>query len=58
MGEIGEWIGRDEITGFQLVKSRNSGRTIKVADLVSDGPERERVISALKIRTKKIIGIM
>ena len=48
MGEIGEWIGRDEITGFQLVKSRNSGRTIKVADLVSDGPERERVISALK----------
>ena len=48
MEEIGEWLGKDETTGFELIKSRNSGRTLKVADLVSDGPEREKVISALK----------
>lgn len=48
MEEIGEWLGKDETTGFELIKSRNSGRILKVADLVSDGPEREKVISALK----------
>ena len=53
MDEIGEWLGTDEATGFQKIKSKNSGRIIKVADLVSDGPEREKVISALKDPNQK-----
>jgi superfamily II DNA or RNA helicase len=53
MEELGDWEGTDEATGFQKIKSKNSGRTIKVADLVSDGPEREKVITALKDSDQK-----
>ena len=48
MEELGDWQGTDDKTGFQLINSRKSGRTLKVADLVNDGPEREKVITALK----------
>src|SRR5690606_8821972 len=39
---IGEVIGREEQTGFDLVRLPD-GRVLKVADLVDDGPERELV---------------
>lgn len=49
---IGEVVGRDEQTGFDLVRLPD-GRVLKVADLVDDGPERDRVKAAL---TREIIG--
>lgn len=52
VGEIleimGEWQGKDPVTGFDLVKTKD-GRILKVADLVDDGPERHsKVLNALK----------
>lgn len=45
---LGEWLGTDPVTGFQLVK-RTDGRTLKIADLVDDDPnKRDRVAAALK----------
>lgn len=45
---LGEWLGTDPVTGFQLVK-RPDGRTLKIADLVDDDPnKRDRVSAALK----------
>jgi hypothetical protein len=50
---LGEWQGLDPDTGFQLVRTP-AGRTLKIADLVDDGPaRRDRVVSALKDRTQK-----
>ena len=50
---LGEWQGRDEVTGFQLVKTPE-GRVLKVADLVDDDPtKRDRVSSALKMPKAK-----
>jgi superfamily II DNA or RNA helicase len=49
---IGEVVGRDEQTGFDLVRL-SDGRVLKVADLVDDGPERDRVKAAL---TREIVG--
>jgi superfamily II DNA or RNA helicase len=45
---MGEWQGKDPLTGFDLVKAKD-GRTLKIADLVDDGPERHsKVLNALK----------
>jgi superfamily II DNA or RNA helicase len=57
VGEIlhamGEWKGKDPITGFDLVATAD-GRTLKVADLVDDGPERHsKVLTALKDPAQK-----
>jgi hypothetical protein len=38
--ELGEWQGVDPNTGFHLVKT-NSGKIIKVADLVDDDPKKK-----------------
>ncbi len=43
---IGTHVGREEATGFDLVKT-GDGRLLKVADLVDDGPGRDVVKSAL-----------
>lgn len=43
---IGEVVGREEDTGFDLVQLPD-GRVLKVADLVDNGPERDRVKAAL-----------
>lgn len=51
--ELGEWQGRDPDTGFQLVKTED-GRTLKVADLVDDGPERVQVADSLKDNNMKV----
>jgi superfamily II DNA or RNA helicase len=52
VGEIleimGEWHGKDPVTGFDLVKAKD-GRILKIADLVDDGPERHsKVLNTLK----------
>lgn len=49
LGTLGEWKGRDEITGFHLIELAD-GRILKVADLVddSDTARRSKVLSALK----------
>lgn len=43
---IGKHIGVEEGTGFDLIQTPD-GRTLKIADLVNDGPEREGVKAAL-----------
>lgn len=43
---IGEVVGREEDTGFDLVQLPD-GRVLKVADLVDNGPERDKVKAAL-----------
>jgi superfamily II DNA or RNA helicase len=48
LGAMGEWKGKDPFTGFDHVETAD-GRTLKVADLVDDGPERHsKVLTALK----------
>ena len=50
MGALGDWHGKDEKTGFDLIK-RTDGRILKVANLVDDErAKRDRVIAALKNR--------
>lgn len=45
---LGEWLGTDDVTGFQLVKT-STGRTLRIADLVDDEPiKREKVAAALR----------
>ncbi|MFD2741139.1 DEAD/DEAH box helicase [Sulfitobacter aestuarii] len=50
---IGEHVGRDEETGFDLVRRKSDGRILKVADLVNDNEERGGVKAAL---TREITG--
>jgi superfamily II DNA or RNA helicase len=51
--ELGEWEGRDPVTGFQLVKTPG-GRLLRIADLVDDDPaKRDRVTAALKDPAQK-----
>jgi superfamily II DNA or RNA helicase len=51
--ELGEWLGADPVTGFQLVKTA-AGRVLKIADLVDDDvAKRERVSAALKDGSQK-----
>lgn len=53
LGMLGEWQGKDDVTGFDLVK-RADGRILKVADLVDDGPDRHaKVMAALKDSSQK-----
>ena len=53
MGTMGEWKGKDPITGFDLVE-RSDGRILKIADLVDDGPDRHaKVLAALKDPAQK-----
>lgn len=53
IGELGDWQGTDNKTGFQLVKTAD-GRILKIADLVDDDPaKRDRVSAALKDPAQK-----
>ncbi|MBF6989418.1 DEAD/DEAH box helicase [Cupriavidus sp. IK-TO18] len=47
LDHLGTVVGKDDTTGFHLVQ-QPSGRVLKIADLVDDGPERERVMAALR----------
>lgn len=50
---LGEWQGADPATGFQLVRTPD-GRTLRIADLVDDDPnKRDRVSAALKNPAQK-----
>jgi hypothetical protein len=44
---LGEYESTDPDTGFLLVR-RSDGRVLKVADLVDDGPAREKVVASLR----------
>lgn len=48
MDQLGEWQGVDEQTGFHLVKT-DSGKILRIADLVDDDPKRDKVSMALKM---------
>lgn len=50
MGVLGEWQDRDPVTDFHIVRERETGRMLKVADLVddSDSNRRSRVLAALR----------
>lgn len=53
LGAMGEWEKVDPVTGFHIVKTPD-GRTLKIADLVDDGPDRHaKVLTALKDPTQK-----
>lgn len=53
MHSLGSWEGKDDVTGFDLVK-RPDGRVLKIADLVDDGPDRHaKVLAALKDPAQK-----
>lgn len=53
MDALGTWEGKDPATGFDLVR-HESGRLIKIADLVDDGPDRHaKVLAALKDPAQK-----
>jgi len=43
--ELGDWQGIDPDTGFHLVKSV-SGKILRIADLVDDGPGKQAKVSA------------
>lgn len=48
MAILGEWKGTDPATGFQMIEAQD-GRTLRVADLVDDDPNRRlKVIESLK----------
>jgi hypothetical protein len=47
LDHLGNIQGKDAETGFYLVQ-RPDGRILKVADLVDDGPERNKVIQTLR----------
>lgn len=49
---LGEWQGRDEKTGFHLVKTPE-GRFLRIADLVDDNSDRDRISAALRDPTQK-----
>jgi len=51
--ELGDWLGEDPDTGFQLVKL-DTGRILKIADLVNDDPaKRDKVSASLKDPAQK-----
>ncbi len=47
---LGEWMERDPKTDFHLVRHKETGRILKVADLVddTDGNRRSRILGALR----------
>jgi superfamily II DNA or RNA helicase len=50
---LGDWVGTDSATGFQLVK-RPDGQVLRIADLVDDdASKRDRVSAALKDPAQK-----
>lgn len=52
LGELGEWQGTDEKTGFHLVK-RADGKLLRIADLVDDDAKRAKVLASLRDPAQK-----
>lgn len=56
--QLGEVLRKDELTGLYHVR-RGDGRILKVADLVDDGPDREKVIATLRaVKDKDDVDII
>lgn len=51
--ELGEWQGVDPATGFHLVKSKTTGKILRIADLVDDDVKREKVLASLRDPAQK-----
>ena len=49
---LGTWEGKDEATGFQIVRTAE-GRILRIADLVDDQADREKVLAALRDPAQK-----
>lgn len=55
--QLGEPLGADPATGFERVAS--NGRILKVANLVEDGPGREKVMASLRaVRAKDEVDVI
>lgn len=52
LGELGQWQGTDEKTGFHLVKSVD-GKLLRIADLVDDDAKRAKVLESLRDPAQK-----
>lgn len=52
LGELGEWQGTDEETGFHLVKTAE-GKILRIADLVDDDNKRSKVLASLRDPAQK-----
>lgn len=52
ISQLGEPMGADPATGFERVLA-SDGRVLKVANLVEDGPGREKVMASLRAVTEK-----
>jgi len=48
MSAIGDHVGQEKETGFDLVRRHSDGKVLKIADLVDDGPGRDGVKAALQ----------
>lgn len=48
MSAIGDHVGQEPETGFDLVRRHSDGKVLKIADLVDDGPGRDGVKAALQ----------
>ncbi|MBK1667377.1 DEAD/DEAH box helicase [Rhodovibrio sodomensis] len=48
MNALGEHVGQEQETGFDLVRLHGSDRIVKIADLVDDGSDRAGVKTALQ----------
>ncbi len=46
VSKIGEWQGKDDITGFDKIKSHSDRRILLIADLVDDDPGKREVVAA------------
>ncbi len=52
LGELGDWNGTDEHTGFHLIKTKN-GKILRIADLVDDDAKRAKVLESLRDPAQK-----
>lgn len=56
---LGELEYQDEITGVLYVKSKRSGRMLKIADLVNDNPRaRDKITSYLREEKRRMLWIL
>jgi superfamily II DNA or RNA helicase len=49
---LGTWEGKDQATGFQIVRTAE-GRVLRIADLVNDQADRDKVLAALRDPAQK-----
>jgi len=52
LAALGTWEGKDQATGFQIVRTAE-GRVLRIADLVNDQADRDKVLAALRDPAQK-----